>query len=478
MKAFLEKIADHILLKYINNLDKTVVVLPTKRSIIFLKKFIAKKIVKPIFLPQFYTIEQYIESLSGLNVIDNISLQFYLYKSYLKVSKKPKSLSDFLSWSSILLRDFNDVDTNLVNPKQLFNNIRNVKELENWKINDWSLSENELSEFQTNYIDFFESMYEIYLDFTDCLRDESFAFQGMANKYAAENISNINLEYDKVLFIGLNALTYSEHKIIDFLRQNDIARVFWDADEYYYNNKNHAASFFLKKQQKNWQEISFKGLGDYLSIKKDLFQIVSCPHNIAQTKVMSQVLSNVHNDELNKTAIILANEELLFPALNLIPENINPNNYLPYAIPGIEILISVVFITIVGGLSLSFFGKKILGLIDDLFKRIPVLRTIYSAIVQMTETFSNKDENDKKSVVLVEYPRKGVWAVGFATKENKGEMAQKTNKKLINVFVPTTPNPTSGFLLMFPLDEVIHLNMTFEEASKFIVSAGTSTGKN
>ena len=162
----------------------------------------------------------------------------------------------------------------------------------------------------------------------------------------------------------------------------------------------------------------------------------------------------------------------------IIPENINPNNYLPYAIPGIEILISVIFITIVGGLSLSFLGKRILKLIDDLFKRIPVLRTIYSAIVQMTETFSNKDDSGKKSVVLIEYPRKGVWAVGFATKENKSEMAEKTSKKLINVFVPTTPNPTSGFLLMFPIDEVIYLNMTFEEASKFIVSAGTSTGKN
>ena len=161
----------------------------------------------------------------------------------------------------------------------------------------------------------------------------------------------------------------------------------------------------------------------------------------------------------------------------IIPENINPNSYLPYAIPGIEILISIIFITIVGGLSLSFLGKRILRLIDDLFKKIPFLRTIYSAILQMTETFSKKD-NDKKSVVLIEYPRKGVWAVGFATKENKGEMAQKTNQKLINVFVPTTPNPTSGFLLMFPIDDVIYLNMTFEEASKFIVSAGTSTGKN
>jgi uncharacterized membrane protein len=161
----------------------------------------------------------------------------------------------------------------------------------------------------------------------------------------------------------------------------------------------------------------------------------------------------------------------------ILPENINPNSYLSYTIPGIEIIITILFITIVGGLSLSFLGKKILKLIDDLFKRIPFLRTVYSAILQMTETFSNKD-NDKKSVVLVEYPRKGVWAVGFATKENTGEMAKKTNQKLINVFVPTTPNPTSGFLLMFPVDEVIYLDMNFEEASKFIVSAGTSTKKN
>ncbi len=157
----------------------------------------------------------------------------------------------------------------------------------------------------------------------------------------------------------------------------------------------------------------------------------------------------------------------------LIPKNLNPNHYLPFDIPGVEILISILLITIVGGLSLSFLGRKILGLIDDLFKRIPFLRTVYSAIVQMTETFSKKDDN-KKSVVLVEYPRKDVWAVGFATKENKGEMSDKTNKKLINVFVPTTPNPTSGFLLMFPVDDVIFLDMNFEEASKFIVSAGTS----
>ena len=164
---------------------------------------------------------------------------------------------------------------------------------------------------------------------------------------------------------------------------------------------------------------------------------------------------------------------LINVSTKLVPAGLNPNNYIPYAIPGIEILLTIIFITIVGGLSLSFLGKKVLQVVDNLFKRIPILRTIYSAIVQMTDSFRNQ-EGSKKSVVLVEYPRKGVWAVGFATKENTGEMAEKTNKKLLNVFVPTTPNPTSGFLLMFQIEDVIYLNMTFEEASKFIVSAGTS----
>ena len=161
----------------------------------------------------------------------------------------------------------------------------------------------------------------------------------------------------------------------------------------------------------------------------------------------------------------------------LIPAGLNPNSYLSYSIPGLEILITIFFITIVGSLSLSFLGKKFLQIINDLFKKIPILRTIYSALGQMTESLTNKDGN-KKSVVLIEYPRKGSWAVGFATKENKGEIKKKIDKDLINVFVPTTPNPTSGFLLMFPKDEVIYLDMTFEEASKFIVSAGTSNPKN
>ena len=157
----------------------------------------------------------------------------------------------------------------------------------------------------------------------------------------------------------------------------------------------------------------------------------------------------------------------------LIPKEINPNNYLPIDIPGVEILIALFLITLIGWISLSFIGKKFFEIFNNILKRIPILRTIYSAIGQMTESLS-KTDNKQKSVVLLEYPRKGIWAVGFATKENEGIIKDKINEEVVNVFVPTTPNPTSGFLLMVPKKDLIYLDITFEQASKFIVSAGTT----
>jgi uncharacterized membrane protein len=157
----------------------------------------------------------------------------------------------------------------------------------------------------------------------------------------------------------------------------------------------------------------------------------------------------------------------------IIPKGINPNYYLPFDIPGLEILIAIFLITFVGWLSLSFLGKKFFEIFNNLLKKIPILRTIYSAIGQMTQTFA-KTDNSEKSVVLLEYPRKGIWVVGFATKENEGIIKDEVKEELINVFVPTTPNPTSGFLLMLPKKDLIYLKVSFEQASKFIVSAGTT----
>ena len=200
---------------------------------------------------------------------------------------------------------------------------------------------------------------------------------------------------------------------------------------------------------------------------------------MAKNKPKKSLLSSLRNNFIAGVVVLIPIGITLYLTVfiinvssKLIPKEINPNHYLPYNIPGLEILIAVLLITIIGWLSLSFIGKRLFNLFESVLNKIPIIRTIYSAVEQLIETFT-KSKSDKKTVVLIEYPRKGVYAVGFATKENTGEIKNKAGKELINVFVPTTPNPTSGFLLMFPKDEVIFLDLTFEEASKFIVSAGS-----
>jgi uncharacterized membrane protein len=202
-----------------------------------------------------------------------------------------------------------------------------------------------------------------------------------------------------------------------------------------------------------------------------------------KSQIKRSVLSRLRNNFIVGVVVLIPIGITIYLTLfiikissKILPKELNPNHYLPYDIPGVEIIISIILITFIGWLSLSFIGKKLLEIFNNILKRIPILRTIYSAFEQMLDIFTKSDEN-KKNVVLVEYPRKGSWAVGFATKENKSEMSNKSKQNLVNVFVPTTPNPTSGFLLMFPKEEVIYLDMSFEEASRFIVSAGSSEPK-
>ncbi len=201
---------------------------------------------------------------------------------------------------------------------------------------------------------------------------------------------------------------------------------------------------------------------------------------MSNNNIKKSIFSKIRNNFIAGVVVLIPIGITLYLTLffirisgNIVPKEINPNNYLPFNIPGLEILIALIFITIIGWISLSFLGKKFFELFNNILKKIPILRTIYSAIGQMTESFT-KSDNKQKSVVLLEYPRKGLWALGFATKENHGVIKNSVNEELINVFVPTTPNPTSGFLLMVPKKDLIYLNVTFEQASKFIVSAGTT----
>tara|TARA_B100001057_G_scaffold466525_1_gene523758 strand:- start:2121 stop:2735 length:615 start_codon:yes stop_codon:yes gene_type:complete len=201
---------------------------------------------------------------------------------------------------------------------------------------------------------------------------------------------------------------------------------------------------------------------------------------MSRLNIKKSIFSKIRNNFIAGVVVLIPIGITLYLTIFLIrvsgkilPKEINPNNYLPFDIPGVEILMALILITIIGWLSLSFLGKKFFEFFNNILKRIPILRTIYSAIGQMTESFT-KTGDKQKAVVLLEYPRKGVWAVGFATKENEGMIQNKLNEEIINVFVPTTPNPTSGFLLMVPKKDLIYLDVSFEQASKFIVSAGTT----
>ena len=201
---------------------------------------------------------------------------------------------------------------------------------------------------------------------------------------------------------------------------------------------------------------------------------------MTQKKIKKSLLIRLRNYFFTGAVVLIPIGVTLYLSLfvikissKILPEELNPNNYLNFEIPGMEIIISIIFITFIGWLSLSFLGKKFFEIFNNIFTKIPILRTIYSSIVQMTESFTNSD-NKNRSVVLVEYPRKSIWVIGFATKDNKGLISQKVNEDLVNIFVPTTPNPTSGFLLMVPKRDLIYLDISFEQASKFIVSAGTS----
>ena len=157
----------------------------------------------------------------------------------------------------------------------------------------------------------------------------------------------------------------------------------------------------------------------------------------------------------------------------IVPDAINPNKYLTFRIPGLEILIAVLITVLIGFVSLSYFGKKILSLGEHLLEKIPVLRSVYSGATQFTKSFkSAEDGSNNKKVVLIEFPRSGSWAVGFATNENSKPISSKINDTLVNVFIPTTPNPTSGFLVLIPKKDIIYLNMNFEDAMKFIISVG------
>ena len=157
----------------------------------------------------------------------------------------------------------------------------------------------------------------------------------------------------------------------------------------------------------------------------------------------------------------------------LIPPEYNPETYLPFSVPGIGVVLMIVILTLIGAIAAGYIGKLLLRLSDRLLNRMPIVRSIYSVAKQIVETAISNKSVAFREVVLIEYPRKGIWTVGFLTGHAIDQVTETVGQgTLVNVFVPTTPNPTSGFLLFLPENEIQHLPLSVEDGIKLVISAG------
>ena len=323
MDTFLPKTASYILDKYEDIIPELCIVLPNRRASLFLRKHLSQKLNKISWSPQVFSIEDFIFKFSDLAILDNTSLLFELYEIHKIIAKdKAQEFDEFTKWGQVLLHDFNEIDQHLAQAKSLFNYLSDLKSLSNW-----NPQQQEPTEFQKQYISFFQSLYVYYQALNTKLAKNKTSYPGKAYRYVAENIDELikKIEYPKIIFAGFNALTIAEEKIIFELEQQGRADLLWDADNYYLQKSEagifHEAGFFIRKYLKKYKNEQFKWIGDYFETGKKNINIYGVPKQIGQAKLCGQIL--VENPDIlsskHNSAVVLADENLLFPILNSLP---------------------------------------------------------------------------------------------------------------------------------------------------------------
>jgi len=324
-KAFLRSVAEHIFDKYKDNIEKLCIVLPNKRGALFLKHHLAQAFGKTIWLPTIISAEDLITELSGLKTLEEIDLVCHLYESYKTCyGAKAESFDSFAKWGQLILQDFNEIDRYLADSEQLYENLKDIKVIENW-----SLGEEKLSDYQVNYLEFMNSLGAIYKHYSHFLLANKWAYQGLAYRHAVlnQNKSDFANGFDKILFCGFNALNAAELKIFHKLFEQKKAELLWDADTYYLENKNQEAGLFLRNNFELFKERAPSFIESNFKTKKEI-KIISVPKQIGQAQVVKQTLQKLidKNIPLDTVAVVLANEKLLWPVLQQLPASVEHVN--------------------------------------------------------------------------------------------------------------------------------------------------------
>lgn len=326
MQPFLKHIANYIFENYPDNTGKLCIVLPNKRGALYLKQHLAKTFNKTIWLPQIISAEELVAELSGLQQADSIDLICDLYVCYCEVLKdKAEPFDAFAKWGNLMLQDFNEADRYLVDTKALYQNLKEIREIENWSLNAEGLTQT-----QEDYCNFMYQMGAIYEVFSKRLIEKKQAYQGLMYRKAVElyKTSTYIQQYDKLIIAGFNALNKAETIIFSDLVKEKKAAIIWDADSYYLDNDKYEAGLFLRKNFANEWLNTKTIIGNYFKEIPKQIDIVAVPKQVGQAQVVSHQLRKWlgQGKSLSKTAVVLADESLLFPILNQLPKEVEHVN--------------------------------------------------------------------------------------------------------------------------------------------------------
>ena len=325
METFLEEIARTLKKEHPNDLDQVTVVFNNRRSGLFLSRQFAQMSEQPTFLPRIIGIDELISELGGLEIIPNEFLLFNLFDIHQRLDsdeRKYSTFEEFISLADMMLADFSEIDLYCVDAKQLFSNLKDIKE-----IGEWNIETGSLTDFQKHYLSFYTSLYQYYTQLHSILAKDKKAYSGMAYRYVAENIEKLNLKDTpkQIYFVGFNALSTSEQIIISHFIKNGVGKLICDGDAYYYDNPTQEAGHFLRKHHSDFPDIG--NFENHFTQSHKNITITSCPENILQAKYAGQIVQQcIHDSSNEQTAIILADESLLIPVVNALPNEISAAN--------------------------------------------------------------------------------------------------------------------------------------------------------
>lgn len=367
-KSFLEEVVAKTLEKH-SSLSDIVFILPSKRAGSYLRDILRKSVRKTIFAPRIYSIEAFIEELSGLKYATNTQLLFELYSSYREAQTgEYESFFQFSKWGQLLLQDFNEIDRYLVPASDLFSYLSSAREIEHWSI----------SEGQTpmikNYLRFWNQLQDIYTLFHTRLQRQGLGYQGMVYRAACEQVESYaeGSAKDQHIFIGFNALNKAESDIIQYLLREDRAEIFWDADPYFVDDPLHEAGYFIRSHSQKWpylKEFPLQGLQDNFSRQKHI-SVIGVPKNVSQVKYVSRLLqqeADTQGSPLSKTAVVLGDEGLLNPLVHALPDTVGPINITmgyPLRKTPVAGLFNQLFSLHLDQVSLGWYYKNVLALLS------------------------------------------------------------------------------------------------------------------